>query len=109
MIEFEGQCAVDRTESVAGAEESHSVGLKSVTDAGLPDSPAGRKIFQQHIQVFSQVRSDPGGHLRHDSGKKQAARPGGRIGGKVPLSQCNSPGRGDGTGVKDLQLGNDHG
>ena len=58
--------------------------------------------------MFSQVRLYLGGHFTHDSGKEEASGSRSGVDREVPLAEGDPPRRGDGAGVKDLQLSNYH-
>jgi hypothetical protein len=108
-FELKAESTGKRNQSVTTTQQADGVDLEAVTNAGLRNSPAGGKIFQQVVKMFPQVGLHFGCHFTDYSRKQQTSCTRGRIHGEVALTECNPSCRRNGSGVVDLQFGDDHG
>ncbi len=93
---------------MTAAQQADGVDLEAVTHSRLGDSSACSEVFEQEVQVFSQVRRHLGCHFANDSSEQKASGPRGGVDGEVALTQRNPSRWCDGPRVVDLQFGDDH-
>ncbi len=99
-----------RAEEPMGAPgEADPVSLKPVSQPRLRDAPTGLDLVGQGHEVADQF----GVHLRGESSRHRSQEDSrqtrGRVAGEAALTERQPSGRRDGPGMKDLELGQEHG
>ncbi|GAC1539411.1 MAG: hypothetical protein NVS3B12_25580 [Acidimicrobiales bacterium] len=108
IIDLEVDAVLVTQELVAAAVQPDRILLEPVAKTRLDDPPPSLDVVEQQVEAVAKVIVEPGSERAHEAREQESTGTRRWLGREEQLAQCDAPGRGDGSGVANLQLGQEH-
>ncbi len=108
ICKLEVQPTLGTNKSMNATQQANSIGLEPVMHPGLNHPLTIRQLLDQEAETLTKLWLYLAGRVGNDTGQEQPTGPWGWTDREIPSAECDATSGGNGTGVTNLKLGDNH-